>query len=541
MAPPAMALLLRSTLLFLYLTSSSCQQDCTGVDCPPLDHCIEEVLESGSCCTSCLQKGCTCEGYQYYDCINAGFKNGKVPEGNFYFVDYGSTECSCPAGGGRISCHFISCPDVPPNCIEVSEPADGCVQCERVGCVHGGQKYEAGHSFHIDHCEVCHCPNDGGELMCYAVPDCDPQEVHKPVVTAPSGEETANRGDPYPYMFNQRGHMDQLPTTFHQHPHGNEPLFKSPPLDKNEEDDYDYGPTDLPETVLHSLLIPTQSPSTHKATFGSRGESQRTSALQSLDRSRKLELIERLGVHDHPADKEEETENPWSEEQGTVRPPSDQDTTTSWQRSQDLTGLQSVSVDDQSQTESEDPLPAHRTVGSATFPLNPDLGGKKRPKNHHWGSESAAHHPVTDNVIQSQISDHPRGTEREEQSDRDREQGVDEEGVEEETEPEGLDVSYKITQQDRSDPTRGYEKTTLEPSTSSPTGPEGHTTPVVHFLPTATTQLPVRVELGESPPSRKPPRLLNVSSEDEEAIEEEERRGHPDGGKSRTVFTEENL
>uniref|UniRef100_A0A3Q1D174 Fibulin 2 n=1 Tax=Amphiprion ocellaris TaxID=80972 RepID=A0A3Q1D174_AMPOC len=189
-----------------------CQRDCTGVNCPMLDNCIEEVLEGGACCASCLQKGCTCEGYQYYDCINAGFKNGKVPEGDSYFVDYGSTECSCPSGGGRISCHFISCPDLPPNCIEVLEPADGCMQCERIGCVHGGQKYEAGHSFHIDSCRVCHCPNEGGDLMCYPVPDCDPQKVHKPMLAAPTEENIANGRDSYPYKFDQQGSMDQFST-----------------------------------------------------------------------------------------------------------------------------------------------------------------------------------------------------------------------------------------------------------------------------------------------------------------------------------------
>uniref|UniRef100_A0A3B5BEU7 Fibulin 2 n=1 Tax=Stegastes partitus TaxID=144197 RepID=A0A3B5BEU7_9TELE len=262
--------LLRCTLLVLYLGVCLCQRDCTGVECPVLDNCIEEVLEGGACCASCLQKGCACEGYQYYDCINAGFKNGKVPEGESYFVDYGSTECSCPAGGGRISCHFISCPDLPPNCIEVLEPADGCMQCERIGCAHGGQKYEAGHSFHIDPCRVCHCPNEGGNLMCYPVPDCDPQKVHKPMLAAPTGENTAIGPDSYPYRFDQQGHMDQFSTPYHPPPNGNLPLFKLSPLDKEEPEDYDYGPTDFPETYPQSLIFPTQSSSSSsssKCTF----------------------------------------------------------------------------------------------------------------------------------------------------------------------------------------------------------------------------------------------------------------------------------
>uniref|UniRef100_A0A3B4XQX7 Fibulin 2 n=1 Tax=Seriola lalandi dorsalis TaxID=1841481 RepID=A0A3B4XQX7_SERLL len=156
------------------------QKDCTGVDCPVLQNCFETVLENGACCPSCTQKGCTCEGYQYYDCIQAGFREGKVPEGESYFVDFGSTECSCPQGGGKISCHFIPCPEISPNCIEILQPADGCTQCRRIGCTHGSKKYEAGHSFQLDQCQVCHCPKEGGRLMCSPIPGCDLRSVNKP-------------------------------------------------------------------------------------------------------------------------------------------------------------------------------------------------------------------------------------------------------------------------------------------------------------------------------------------------------------------------
>ncbi|XP_067384053.1 fibulin-2-like isoform X2 [Channa argus] len=157
------------------------QNDCTGVDCPVLLNCIETVLETGACCPSCIQKGCTCEGYQYYDCIQKGFRHGKVPQGESYFVDFGSTKCSCPQGGGKISCRFIPCAEIPPTCIEVIQPADGCPQCGRIGCTHGNKKYEAGHSFQIDTCQVCHCPNEGGKLMCSHIPGCDLSGVNKPM------------------------------------------------------------------------------------------------------------------------------------------------------------------------------------------------------------------------------------------------------------------------------------------------------------------------------------------------------------------------
>lgn len=173
-----------ATLLGLWtlLIADVClsQRDCTGVDCPTLEHCIETVLESGACCPTCVQRGCTCEGYQYYDCIQAGFQKGKVPQGRSYMVDFGSTECSCPQGGGKISCHFMPCPDLPPNCLEVLHLADGCPECGRLGCADGGKEYEAGHSFQTEQCQVCHCPDRGGRLMCSPIPGCDLRGRSKP-------------------------------------------------------------------------------------------------------------------------------------------------------------------------------------------------------------------------------------------------------------------------------------------------------------------------------------------------------------------------
>ncbi|XP_070695452.1 fibulin-2 [Pempheris klunzingeri] len=382
----AEVLLLRCTFLFLYLSVCLCQRDCTGVDCPQLDNCIEEVLESGACCASCLQKGCTCEGYQYYDCVNAGFKNGKVPEGDSYFVDYGSTECACPAGGGRISCHFISCPDMPPNCIEVSEPADGCMQCERIGCIHDGQKYEAGHSFHIDSCQVCHCPNEGGKLMCYPVPDCDPDKVHKPMLAASAKGDAVSRGNGYPDRFDQQGHIDQFSVPYRLPPDGNLPLFKLSPLDKEESEDYDYSPTYFPETYTQSLVFPTQPSSFNKVISESRGSDRpdRTSAFRSFDRQSKLELREQYGVHDHPADGEEVTESPLRTEQSTTRPHMHMDATTPWPPSQGLTSTQSVTFSDlTTQTDLDS--------DSVIFPLNRGLGNEKHPEYPHMSSQSGIH------------------------------------------------------------------------------------------------------------------------------------------------------
>ncbi|XP_035296746.1 fibulin-2 isoform X2 [Cricetulus griseus] len=169
-------------------------QDCTGAECPPLENCIEEALEPGACCATCVQQGCACEGYQYYDCVQGGFVDGRVPAGQSYFVDFGSTECSCPPGGGKISCQFMLCPELPPNCIEAVVVADSCPQCGQVGCVHNGHKYAAGHTFHLSPCRACHCPDAGGELICYQLPGC-----HGNFSDAEEGDSERQYEDPYSY------------------------------------------------------------------------------------------------------------------------------------------------------------------------------------------------------------------------------------------------------------------------------------------------------------------------------------------------------
>lgn len=204
------------------------QKDCTSVDCPRLDNCIEEVLESGACCATCLQRGCTCEGYQYYDCISAGFKNGKVPEGESYLVDSGSTECWCPTGGGRISCRFIPCPDVPPHCIELSDSTETCPHCLRVGCVFEHQKYEAGHSFNIDPCQMCHCPNDGGVLVCLEIPGCS-------LETVKNSEVKENE-----LQISKHDNAKHFPIKDRAVPRNSVPIYTENTAEFTESEDYDY-------------------------------------------------------------------------------------------------------------------------------------------------------------------------------------------------------------------------------------------------------------------------------------------------------------
>ncbi|KAE8293657.1 Fibulin-2 [Larimichthys crocea] len=291
-------------LCWMILSMDTClsQKDCTGVDCPSvLPNCIESVLEKGACCPACIQRGCMCEGYQYYDCIQAGFQKGKVPEGESYFVDFGSTECSCPQGGGKISCHFIPCPEIPATCIDILQPADGCLQCGRIGCTHGNKKYEAGHSFQMDQCRVCHCPNEGGKLMCSPIPGCDLRSPNKPMWVT-----TTENNNP---LRDVSSHHDSRPLNpvegFSKLALRNTlPLYKQDPPSFGTED-YDYtlaGPTsstiqDLAQP-LESTTVPPAYPESSSTSLSShddrRPEPRETQKIPHPERSGEAEVIHNM-------------------------------------------------------------------------------------------------------------------------------------------------------------------------------------------------------------------------------------------------------
>lgn len=245
------------------------QKDCTGVTCPVVQNCIKSVLEDGACCPKCTQRGCTCEGYQFYDCKQQGFSDGKVPEGESYFVDSGSTECSCPQGGGNISCLYILCPEISPNCIDVLQPADGCPQCGRVGCAHGSKKYEAGHSFQLDQCQVCHCPNEGGRLTCSPIPGCDLRGVNKPT-WATTTENNSHLRDI------SGGHDTRSTSLFSKVVLANSlPLYKEDPPSFGSEN-YDYILAEPTSSTIQNLAksqdaatVPLTYPESSSATFTS--------------------------------------------------------------------------------------------------------------------------------------------------------------------------------------------------------------------------------------------------------------------------------
>ncbi|XP_077181713.1 fibulin-2 isoform X2 [Paroedura picta] len=262
-------------LMLIWTGISQAQKDCTGVECKHLENCIAEVLEPGECCATCQQHGCTCEGYQYYDCVNVGFINGKVPEGQSYFVDFGSTECSCPKGGGKISCQFMLCPDLPPNCIDAVLPSDGCPQCGRIGCVQDDQKYAAGHTFHVPPCKVCHCPNSGGDLMCYELPDCNESTLNPHNLSETDDVEPERHYDD-PYSYDQEapdGDTTQVepPRKYYSYSAHTE----QESIGQEQSEDYDYlansvTPSSLPPSVSQVeealSLTPTNSPTPHPET-----------------------------------------------------------------------------------------------------------------------------------------------------------------------------------------------------------------------------------------------------------------------------------
>ncbi|XP_070825561.1 fibulin-2-like [Chaetodon trifascialis] len=294
----------RATLFicWMILCMDTClsQKDCTGVDCPVLQNCIETSLEPGACCPTCIRRGCTCEGYQYYDCIQVGFQKGKVPEGESYFVDFGSTECSCPRGGGKISCRFIPCPEIPPNCIDILQPADGCPQCGRIGCTHDNKKYEAGHSFQMDRCRVCHCPNEGGRLMCSPIPGCDHHSSNKPMwVTTTNNNPLRDVSSPHD------GQQMSPANPFSKLALGNTlPLYKQdPPSFGTEDHDYTLaGPTSSSiqklAQPLESTTVPPTYPESSSTSFNShddrRHELRKTHKSPDPERSREAEVTHNM-------------------------------------------------------------------------------------------------------------------------------------------------------------------------------------------------------------------------------------------------------
>jgi len=155
-------------------------EDCNN--CPELKNCLN--ITDTDCCPKCEQYGCICQGYQSYDCIDKGYKDKKVPEGESYNVDGGSTVCNCPMGGGQILCSYvdsvessnvltIKCMPVAMGCYKTLMRYDGCEECLIFGCEMNGVKTKAGDRYQSDECTDCFCPDQGGELICRQKDSCN--------------------------------------------------------------------------------------------------------------------------------------------------------------------------------------------------------------------------------------------------------------------------------------------------------------------------------------------------------------------------------
>jgi hypothetical protein len=46
----------------------------------------------------------------------------------------------------------------------------------------------------MDPCQMCHCPNDGGHLVCSPVPGCNPHGSKKTMLTPPTENNEPLRG-----------------------------------------------------------------------------------------------------------------------------------------------------------------------------------------------------------------------------------------------------------------------------------------------------------------------------------------------------------
>jgi len=47
---------------------------CDKTKCVEPTNCINVTQEESDCCSKCVQRGCQCEGYQLYDCMQNGYE-----------------------------------------------------------------------------------------------------------------------------------------------------------------------------------------------------------------------------------------------------------------------------------------------------------------------------------------------------------------------------------------------------------------------------------------------------------------------------------
>uniref|UniRef100_UPI00358F4E7C uncharacterized protein n=1 Tax=Myxine glutinosa TaxID=7769 RepID=UPI00358F4E7C len=195
-----------------------------------------------------------------------------VPEGAVYYVDDGSTECKCPDGGGSINCRFMPCPELPTNCIEQRQPPDGCPECVRTGCLdHHGQKYDSGFTFRMPDCQVCHCPVNGLQLLCYPMPGCDPSTNYETFESqeasyGPRGD-TSDSSEAYSY-YEDVSESEHTPSSERMHPAGWDSETEQSPV-QGDEISYLQSPQTQPSPVIahERATSPPRRQSQHIANY----------------------------------------------------------------------------------------------------------------------------------------------------------------------------------------------------------------------------------------------------------------------------------
>ncbi|XP_039251429.2 uncharacterized protein LOC120328917 isoform X1 [Styela clava] len=208
----------------LGMGDSDAPDECRGVQCQSLLNCLDVDMNATKCCPKCKTYGCVCEGYQIYDCQQNGFSEGTVPAGKSYRVADGTTVCSCPPGGGSITCSYhdstAKCPELPPNCISpFVREIDGCQECAMIGCLmdDGKTKVQASMAVQRSSCQTCFCPPGGGEVLCGFEENCDPKTQQQK--TDSLAMESSIR------EINSLGHSSEAANGYGGYPYGSYPDY----------------------------------------------------------------------------------------------------------------------------------------------------------------------------------------------------------------------------------------------------------------------------------------------------------------------------
>lgn len=160
MKPTHLPYLLLTCFLLHEAACKPLKPNCDLVKCKTCPKQHIAVAFKNKCCATCVPT-CSCPDHQEFECNMQGFKYGKIPLGESYYIDFATTKCTC-VSPGNISCTSL-CPTVSPTCKETGGVADGCPQC--ICHIEDYSFVVAGSTIQRD-AEICKCPPEGGKLQC---------------------------------------------------------------------------------------------------------------------------------------------------------------------------------------------------------------------------------------------------------------------------------------------------------------------------------------------------------------------------------------